>query len=164
MSACPVPHADCVTRPAVLAQITCYTARIVCERLWVTGTRGSFTRAAELYNRMQPAPRPRRSLAAVAWLDDPGIGDPWSAGVHKRHERGLWLRRRVSGSRTALLPSMGRAQHSPAKPRTVVRETGTSAARRISVMAWYDAALRRSSAIPGLSGRSFCHFRGTIGA
>jgi len=47
------------------AQITCYTARIVCERLWVTGTRGSFTRAAELYNRMQPAPRPRRSLAAV---------------------------------------------------------------------------------------------------
>lgn len=47
---------------------------------------------------------------------------------------------------------------------TVVRETGTSAARRISVMAWYDAPLRRSSAIPDLSVRSFCHFRGTVGA
>jgi hypothetical protein len=73
-------------------------------------------RAAKLCNRMQSAPRPRQSLAAVAWPDDPGISDPWSAGVHGRHKRGLWLRRRVSGSRTALLPSMGRAQHSPAKP------------------------------------------------
>jgi hypothetical protein len=115
MSAYRVPHADFVTRPAVLAQITCYTARIVCERLWVSGTRGSFTRAAELYNRVQPAPRPRRSLAAVAWLDDPGIGNPSSTGVHKRHKRGLWLRQRVSGSRTALLPWLGRAQHSLAK-------------------------------------------------
>ena len=83
----------------------------------MTGTSGSFTRAAELYNRVQPALRPRLSLAAVAWLNDLGIGDPWPAGVHGRHEGGLWLRRRVSGSRTALLPSMGRAQHSPAKPR-----------------------------------------------
>ena len=45
-----------------------------------------------------------------------------------------------------------------------MRETGTSAARRISVMAWYEAPLRRSSAIPGLSLRNFCHFRGTVGA
>ena len=114
-------------RPAVFHTLTalhalpcsnhCYTARIVCERLWVTGTRGSFTRAAELRNRLQPALRPRRSIAAVACLDDPGIGDPWSASVHRRHEGGLWLRRRVSASRTALFPSMGRAQHSLAKPR-----------------------------------------------
>ena len=83
----------------------------------MTWTRGSFTRAAELYNRVQPALRPRRSIVAVAWLYDPGIGDPWSAAVHGRHEGGLWLRQRVSGSRTALLPTMGRAQDSPAKPR-----------------------------------------------
>jgi hypothetical protein len=33
--------------------------------------------------------RARRSLAAVAWLNNPGIGDPWSAGVHGRYEGGL---------------------------------------------------------------------------
>ena len=47
---------------------------------------------------------------------------------------------------------------------TVTHETGTSAARRIPVLVWYDAPLHRSSAIPGVSVGSFCHFRGTIGA
>ena len=94
----------------------CCTARIARERLLVTGSRGSFTIAVDLYNRAQPTLTLKRSLAAVAWRDDPGINDPWSAGVHGRHKGGLWLRRRVSGSRIALLPSMGRAQHSPAKP------------------------------------------------
>ncbi len=40
----------------------------------------------------------------------------------------------------------------------------TSAARRVSVTVWYDAPLHQRSAIPGLSLRDFCHFRGTVGA